>query len=117
MTILYIFMANLLIQIPNVIGILYFSDRMTFSNIALINICAIPVSFFASCLFVLYYMKGISTFSYPMLVLMNVGATLFVGFVIGIFILKNQTFSINDLIGFGLITIGALIIIFKKTVT
>jgi hypothetical protein len=115
MIILYIFLANILIQIPNVIGILYFTDRLSISNIALINLCAIPISFVASCLFVLYYMKGISAFSYPILVLMNVGATLFVGFIVGIFILKNQTFSVHDFIGFGLISIGALVIIFKKT--
>lgn len=115
MTILYIFMANALVQVPNVIGILYFAEKMTFSNIAWLNLVTLPVSFIASCLFVLYYMKGSASFSYPMLVLMNVGVTLFVGFLYGLFVLKNQTFTMMDLIGFILIVCGVLVVVFKKS--
>lgn len=108
-------MANLLIQVPNIIGILYFSDNMTMATVAKINIITLPLSFTASCLFVMYFMKGVANFSYPILVLMNICATLFVGIIIGVFVLKNQTFNVLDIVGFFIILIGILIIIFKDS--
>lgn len=116
MTILYVLLANILVQIPNIVALLYFSDKNTFNNIIWVNFITLPFLFGASCLFVLYYIKGSLIFSYPMLVLMNIGVTLFVGFILGLFVLKNQTFSLNDFFGFILIIAGILIVVLKKKV-
>lgn len=110
----YLFLANLLVQIPNVIGILYFSNKMTTTNMIYLSLATFPVVLGGSFLFILYYMKGSFSFSYPMLVIFNVGITIFVGFLMGVFVLKNQTYSIYDLIGFTLIALGVLLVVFKK---
>jgi hypothetical protein len=113
---LYIILANLLVQIPNIIAIKYFGHSMTLKDAFKLASFTIPIGFFASTCFTLYFSRASELLSYPIMNLINIGVNVLVGFLVGFFVLKSTDGHWIDYIGVCFILSGVLMIIYKARI-
>lgn len=74
----------------------------------------IPIQFLTSMLFSFYYIKGITYFTYPTLVIASYGFSIFVSFIVNYYFLKKNNFDLFEIIGLFFILIGIFIIFYSK---
>jgi hypothetical protein len=116
MTWFYIILANLLVQIPNILAIRLFGHDITYMSAIKLGFCVIPIGFIASICFTLYFTRSTATIDYAIVNMINIGINIIIAFCVGIFILKSNQLHWLDYAGVIFIVVGIIIIIFKNTI-
>jgi drug/metabolite transporter (DMT)-like permease len=113
--IIFIFLASIAIQVPNILAMKYFLGESSMSIKALkISLYTIPFSIIVSYSYAMFYGEGISKLSYPTLQVIAFSGMLIMSMLVQAFLLKNKDIQASELIGMLFVLVGISIIIFKK---
>jgi len=116
MCFIWLIVATVFVQIPNLLGIenQHQDGVLTFIDAVKIAAFTIPLTFVATTGFTLYYGRGDQYFNYPaMVIYAHIGA-LGLGILIQVFILKAKETNAVELAGLGICLAGLLISIYSK---
>lgn len=115
---LWLIFATLCVQAPNLLGIheQHQDGLVSFVDALKIAGMTLPLIFFATTGFAIYYGRGNQFFSYPAMVIYAHIAALIAGIAIQILILKTKETNIVELIGVGVCCLGLAISIYSKEI-
>lgn len=111
-----LFIATIVIQIPNIFAINIFVKDPSFRQAFIIALYFLPFSLISTTLFSYYYgIASNNNISYPVITVSAVGFNIFCSIIIHQFILKSKPILIIDYIGISILILGLLIIIFRDS--
>lgn len=111
---IYITIATLAIQIPNIWAIQKFNEEPSFKTTLYIALACLPASFIANVCYSNYYGNGFFKYSYPNLAVIAYGFSFFIAFVVQFFILKSKELHTIDFISFFIVFLGIGLSIFRE---
>ena len=114
MLFLFVVIATVFIQIPNVLAIKAFDGDPSFKHIFMLTLICLPATFFSSLFFNLYYGKGYEFYSYPVIAVMAYGTGLITTSLVQVFVLKSKTLNPYEIIGGLIIMFGIALIVSKR---
>lgn len=115
---LWLLVATVFVQVPNLLGIhdQHQDGALTVLDAAKIAAVTVPLTFFATLGFTLYYGRAERFFSYPAMVIYAHIAALIVGILIQVFILKAKQTNLVELAGLVICVGGLLISVYSKNI-
>lgn len=115
---LWLALATLFVQVPNLLGIHEQHQDGVVSLVDALKIAGmtLPLIFMATTGFAIYYGRGEKFFSYPAMVIYAHICALIIGILIQVFILKVKETNAVELIGVGICLAGLGISIYSKEI-
>ncbi|HTF84360.1 MAG TPA: hypothetical protein VL987_07250 [Cellvibrio sp.] len=115
---LWLALATLCVQVPNLLGIHEQHQDGLVSLVDALKIAgmSLPLIFVATTGFAIYYGRGDNFFSYPAMVIYAHVCALIIGILIQVFILKAKETNVVELAGVGICMAGLAISIYSKQI-
>lgn len=107
--------ATILTQIPNLLGVNN-AQNLTFLYALKISLITLPITFFATALYTIFYGKGAIYFSYPSLAIIAKVFALLSALIINVYIIKTKSVNIVEVFGFIIALIGTFLIIYNEKI-